>query len=103
MIANRLQSVVVGLLVSLKEDREVQQWLLEDLSLGEQQRDQQASNSPVPVDKRVNRLELGVEEPNVNEIRNFVGLVDVLLPPVQGLLHFVRRRGNKARVPGRRS
>ena len=51
----------------------------------------------------MNGLELSVEETDVNEVREFDGLMDVLLPLVQRLLHFVRRRRNETRVSGGRA
>ena len=65
--ADRRQSRVVLLLPLLERQAEVEQRLIEQLPVFDEQRDQQAPDASVTVEKRVDRLELHVRQPHADQ------------------------------------
>jgi len=65
--------------VALEEKAQVKQRLGEQLPVLQQERDEQATDAAVAVEKRVDSLELDVHEGGADERRQVVAAVDVLL------------------------
>src|SRR6185437_12477622 len=61
-LAYAVQQFVVCLPVLLEVQAQVEQWLAQQSVVGELQRDEQAADASVAIEKRVNRLELHVRE-----------------------------------------
>ena len=65
--------------MALEEKAQVKQRLGEQLPVLQQERDEQATDAAVAVEKRVDSLELDVHEGGADERRQVVAAVDVLL------------------------
>ena len=65
--------------MALEEKAQVKQRLGEQLPVLQQERDEQATDAAVAVEKRVDSLELDVHEGGADERRQVVVAVDVLL------------------------
>jgi hypothetical protein len=72
LVARRLSPVVVLLTVLFEVGRKIQYRLMKDAPLTEQKRDEQATHTPVAVEKRMDGLELGMGEPNLDQERQRV-------------------------------
>jgi hypothetical protein len=69
--------------------------------LDQKQRDEQTPHSAIPVQERMDRLEVLVDEGALDELWELIPLVQELLPSREGFLHFVRWRWNIRRGLGR--
>ena len=65
--------------MALEEKAQVKQRLGEQLPVLQQERDEQATDAAVAVEKRVDSLELDMHEGGADERRQVVAAVDVLL------------------------
>ncbi len=77
---------------------QVEHRLMQDVSVGQQQRDQQPTDSSIAVQERVNRLELGVNEAAVDQHREIVPRMQKTLEVVERVPHPPHRRRDERRV-----
>src|SRR5437016_3356254 len=87
VLADSQQRAVVLVAVLFEESAEVQERLRQDLPVTQEQADQQPADASIPIDKRMDRLELVVNQGQADQLRRFVGGVDVPLPLPQSLGH----------------
>ena len=59
--------------------------------MNEQERNEQSADSTVAVEERVDRFELRMGQPAVNQCGEFTFVVEIPLERVEGLSHLVRR------------
>src|SRR5205807_4929523 len=90
--ADRVEQPVVLGAVALEEKAQVQQRLGEQLPVLQQERDEQATDAAVAVEKRVDGLELDVHERGADERRQVVVAVDVLLKIAEKTCQLLGRR-----------
>src|SRR5664279_1414665 len=98
--ANSLKQFVVALTMGLEEKTQVEKRLMQSALSAEKQRNQQTSESPIAIEKRVDRLKLHMYESSLDENRKMVFfVVKKMFEVVQGLHHAVGRWRNKCGVP----
>ena len=66
-IAHRLQMVVVRLPMLLEIVREVEHWLVQHAAFREQKTDEQSPDTPIAVEKRMDRFELHMRERDLDQ------------------------------------
>jgi len=103
-LSDPAESLVVVPPGGLEERAQVKQGGWENGALDEKECDQEPADAPVPIQKRMDRLELGVNQRDVNHRRQG-SIVQELLPISQAGHQLCRRRGNVGCVcqggPGR--
>src|SRR5579885_517955 len=102
-IADCLKPIVVLRPVELEEVRKIEQRPFQDLLFAQQKGDQQAPDSSVSVEERMNGLELRMSDPHLDERRHWMFLVQELLKVVERLSHLMWRRRRISRVCQRRT
>jgi hypothetical protein len=96
-LADRGEAVVVLGPVSPEVDAEVEERAVQDSPVDEEEADQESPDTAVTVQERVDRLELRMSEPDVDQCRQLV-VVEKPLEVVEGLLHLVNRRRHERRL-----
>lgn len=102
-VAHRRQMRVVLLLTPLEREAEVQHGTLEEAPVLEKQCDEQTADAAVAIQKRMDRLELHVCQPSLDQRRQRIVRVEPLLELGHELGHDLRRRRNEPGVPWPRS
>ena len=76
---------------------QVEEWPVEDSFVDEEKGDQEASDTPVAVQEGMNRLELDMSYPTVDERRQVPALMQKSFEVVQGMVHVSYGRRNEGR------
>src|SRR5215211_4717402 len=75
-VAHGLQAVVILLAVLLEEVRQVEHRLVQRPVFGEEECDQQSPDAAVPVEERVDCLELRMRETDLHQERQIIGSME---------------------------
>src|SRR5450756_2541650 len=95
----QIEEPVVLVAVLLEKQAQIEERLPEHSVVAEQQRDQQAADAAVPVQERMDRLELRVGEPGPDEMRQALAIVvNEMLESGDTLRHLGVRRRHIVRV-----
>ena len=97
-VTHRLQFLVILLAVPLEEPGQVEDRLVQHLSFAEQESDEQSSDAAIAVQKRVYRLELGVNQPDFDQQWQFRVGVEKVFQFGQLLWNFMMWWRNEGRL-----
>jgi len=81
----------------LEVERKVKKRPLHDSFLAQQERDQEPSESAVPVEKRMDRFKLGMGDSDFHQDGHRIRVVQEFLEVVQRGVHLLRRGWNECR------
>lgn len=84
---NGSEAIIVFRTVHLEVVREVEEGMMEDISLAKKEGDQESADAPIAIEKGVDGLELGVDEAAMDEGGELFRLVDEVLKLSECLVH----------------